>query len=220
MGNYDNYGQNAPYQQADYQQPPTQGQYTTSRQGPGMGSYFSNKMAKIGLILMILGIIGIILSFTIPWVYVEDESFGHNFKNDDDTQIFDDDVQPYWYGTPGMADLGFIFILILGIIIMIIGIINCNPQYQNPAFSLMGGILAAIGIIPCIMILIVGMRFIGRHIYYLLNDVESTATFPAPYIIFIFGLILLILIFKTVKSQISINKGFTQNPNVYNQGGI
>lgn len=223
MGSNEGYGQNAPYQQAGYPQQ-SQNQYSPTHQGPGMGSYFSDKTAKLGLIILILSIIGLIISFVAPWVFVDSEGlddklFGHNFENSDDVKLFDDDVNPYWHGTPSMADLGFIFLLILGVIIMIIGMISSTPQYQNPAFSLIGGILAAIAIIPCIMLLIVGMRFIGAHIINALNESDVTYAYPAPYIIFIFGLILFILIFKTVKSQISINKGFTQNPNFYNPGG-
>lgn len=224
MGNYDNYGQNAQSQQAGYQQPQQQGQYSPVSHGPSMGSYFSNKMAKLGLIILILSIIGLILSFVAPWVFVDSEGlddklFGHDFENSDDVKLFDDDINPYWHGTPSMADLGFIFLLILGVIIMIIGMISSNPQYKTPAFSLISGILAAIAIIPCIMLLVVGMRFIGAHIINALNETDVTYAYPAPYIIFIFGLIFFILIFRTVKNQISINKSFTQNPNIYNQGG-
>ena len=93
--------------------------------GPPAGVLFhKSKLAKIGLILIILTIIGLILSYAVPWFYTNTGSesimFGHDFK-DEDGNLFGysgySDMYSHYFGyilgAPSMADVGFIFLLIL-----------------------------------------------------------------------------------------------------------
>ncbi len=217
MGNMENFGQNPQqqqnYQQPNYGQPPQQQGYYAPPQGPSVGALFhQSPLAKLGLVITILAIIGLILSYAVPWVYIDadgldDKFFGHDFENSDDLELLNNDVAPYYHGTPGMADLGFIFLMILGIVAIIWGLIGANYQNRYSWFSLVGLILAATAILPSIMILIAGVRFIGVHITSALNESsfmgmgDNFVAYPAGYVILIFGFIMFLLVLKMLKGQ-------------------
>lgn len=225
MGNMDNVGQPMPNQQAGYQQPPQQ-QYAY-QPGPSLNSITSNPMGKLGLILIILAVIGLIISFAVPWGYVEadgldEKSFGHNLENEDEASLCYilvglssedavDDYGDHLTGTPGMADMGFIFIIIIGAIMIVFGMMKNSPSIQkwaNPIQSTIG----IIALIPSVWILLAGMRFIGYHVFFAMNgkmyeDMIDSIVFPAAYIILIFGLIIFLMIFKMVKGNTSFKGG-------------
>lgn len=227
--NTQQYGQNPNYQQPNYPQQPNQynPQYGSPRpMGPPMGQIFHRSpLAKIGLVITILAIVGLIISFAVPWGFYdsdlyEEKFFGHDFKNSDDDKLFDDDSNPYHHGIPGMADLGLIFLLILGIVAMILGFISVSYQKVGKWFSFMGLIVALIAIIPSLLVMIAGLRCIGCNIVSTMNEVETMVVFPAGYILLIFGVIFFILVLKMIKDEIAalgIKTGpsFVNNPQMY-----
>ena len=225
MGNMEYQGQPMPNQQAGYQPTqPQQQQYNYQTQGPNLGSVTSNPMGKMGLILIILSIIGLIISFAAPWGFVDadglDENmFGHNLENEDEISLCallvgvsgETAVNKYCdhvTGTPGMADMGFVFLLIIGAIMIFFGMMKSNPMMQRWSSITMIG-LGLIALIPSLWVLLAGIRFICYHIFMLMsgNRFEDIGVFfPAAYIIFILGLIIFVMVFRMMKSNI-ISKG-------------
>jgi hypothetical protein len=216
--NTQQYGQNPNYQQPNYPQQPNQynPQYGSPRpMGPPIGQLFSQStLAKIGLVITILAIVGLIISFAAPWGYTDDKSFkddyfGHDFENSDDQKMFgSEDYGGYFYGTPGMADIGLVFLMILGIISIIWGVIGASMQAKYAWFSLVGLIIAAMAVIPSLWVMIAGMRSVGFNIYNALNETKDSYLFPAGYIMLIFGLIFFVLVLKMLKDQ-NLSLGFS-----------
>jgi len=225
MGNNENFGQNQPPQQyqQQYQQPqnygqPPQQQGYYAPQGPSIGQMLSKSpLAKAGLIIMILAIIGLIISFAVPWGYVDEDgldekTFGHDLENKDDIFLFGGESKDFDYmaDAPGSADLGLIFLLIIGIMVIILGIMEGMYKQYSTWLNFSIFILGVIALLPCLMILTTGFKFVGYNISYALNESETTYWFPAAYILLIFGILFfLIILFKFIKGQSA--KNIAQN---------
>ncbi len=220
--NTQRYGQNPNYQQPNYPQQPNQynPQYGSPQpMGPPIGQLLQQSLlAKLGLVITILAIVGLILSFVVPWgytdaKYVKDDYFGHDFENSDDQKLFGStDYGSYYYGIPGMADLGLVFLMILGIISIIWGIMGGSMQNRYSWFSLVGLIIVALAFIPSLWVLISGIRCVGININYALNEANDSYLFPAGYIMLIFGLIFFVLVLKMLKDQ-NLSLGFSGGRN-------
>lgn len=189
-------------------------------QGPPIGVLFhKSKIAKIGLVFIILAIIGLVISFTVPW-YVQlgsnSQTLNHDFEDENGNLFGYSSYETYYdsfnyiTGSPSMADGGFIFFFILGIILMIVGMLKVRYEKMNSWFSLSAGILGLIAFFPSLYVIIASTRLIGFNIISLLPKTSSSgyifssndyiSLFPVAYILFIFGLVMLILSFKIIKS--------------------
>jgi hypothetical protein len=197
-------------------------QQYTYPQGPSASVLFhKSKLAKIGLILIILSIIGLIISFTVPWLYFQSDSsdlvLNHDFKDEDGNFFGYSDYGDmythylsYITDAPTMADTSFIFLLILGIIAMIVGMLKVRFEKIKSLFSLSSVIIGAIALFPSLLVTIAGFRLLGFNVVALLPGTQSlfsmfggTAGFtyyPAGYIIIIFGIIMLIFSFMIIRS--------------------
>lgn len=231
MGNMENFGQN-PQQQQNYQQPtynqPQQQGYYNPPQGPSAGQTISkNPLSKLGLAIVIIAVIGLILSYTVPWGYLDYENsnldddekwFGHNLENKDEDFLFGGDPDDFKYmsGAPGLSSIGLIFILVMGIVAVILGYLKGTYKNRYSTwFSFSGLIIGAISLIPSLWILTSSMKFVGYNITYVLNESETTYIFPAAYIMLIFGLILFILVLKIIKNE---STGITSGMYFFKQG--
>lgn len=228
--NIQQYGQNPNHQRPNYQQQPNQyrqPQYGSPRpMGPPIGQMFhQSPLAKIGLVIIILAIVGLIISFAVPWGFYdsdayEEKFFGHDFKNSDDDELFNEDTSPYHHGIPGMADLGLIFLLIIGILAMILGFVSFSYRRGGKWFSFMGLVVALVALFPSLLVMIAGLRCVGFNIFSALNEADPMVIFPAGYILLIFGVIFFILVLKLIKDEIAslgIKTGpsFVNNPQMY-----
>ena len=187
--------------------------------------FHRSPLAKIGLAMVILAIIGLIISFFVPWVYVSWGSnsitLDHNLK-DKDGKLFgtefgyhyEDAVSALEYilCAPSMADSGFVFLIILGVIAMVLGMIRVSYNRLHHLFSISAVVIGAIGIIPSLWILISGARFIGFNVYsiFKLSTISNLPGFyypnalevyPAAYILFIFGIIFMVISSKIIKKE-------------------
>ncbi len=176
-------------QQSQMPSPPPPKIDTTS------GLFHQSPLAKLGLVIIILAVIGLILSYLVPWIYVISSlgstSVGH--------ESFSGDF--FEYVNVMMVDIGLIFLLALGVIAMILGIAGAKQKISNPLFSLAAAIIAAIAFIPGLWIIIMGIRFVGLNIIAFHSNLLSLSFYPAPYIMLIFGIIFLIIASKIIRRE-------------------
>ncbi len=190
-----------------------EGQYShypsnkSSTPEPAMGQLLGQSpLAKIGIMLVIAAIIGLILSYTVPWVYTDSENyesdfFGHNLKNSDDEAFIRANIDDY-DNAPGLADGGFIFLLIIGIILIILGMTQVSYGQPSIWFSIIGVLLGGIAIIPSLWVAIAGLRFLGLNVIHLITeDSSGVLLFPAAYILLIIGLIFIRKSFGIIRRE-------------------
>ncbi|MCK4364431.1 MAG: hypothetical protein KAW45_00085 [Thermoplasmatales archaeon] len=226
-----NSGQNMPNQPPGYVQ---QGDQHSYYHGPSIGSLLvKSRLSKIGLVLIILSVIGLIISYAVPWGYVDadgidERMFGHDLENKDGQDLasilgsgssssFEDTTyDDYIEGTPVLADIGFLLLLVFGIVILILGLMESNQNIMKSLLSFIGFIIGVIALIPSLWTLIAGIRFIGYNIYIALNgDIYSDKfiVFPAAYIILTFGFLCFIAVILLIKGKNKLlNMGIFQNP--------
>ncbi len=154
-------------------------------------------LGKIGFLLIILAIIGLIISYTVPWAYVDYENspsdldekfFGHDLENSDDVHLaflgsFDlsfiflgvgsygfDDYTDFIDGTPAMADIGLFFILILGVVIVVFETSIQNNKKNSKKIIFSRRMFGYAGLFSSFLIFLAGVRFIGLNIGILLKS--------------------------------------------------
>lgn len=198
--NTQQYGQNPNYQQPNYPQQPNQyrqPQYGSPRpMGPPIGQIITqSSLAKLGLVLIILAVIGLIISFAVPWAMIDwkdcsldddEKSFGHDFENSEGNHFASlpiagidsvgtggntDDMEDYLEGIPGLVDIGFVFFIILGIVSIILGVIIAyqKNRYQN-FLTLTKLIIGVTSLFPAIWITTSGFKLVGININTALNS--------------------------------------------------
>lgn len=252
MRDFENFAQNVSSSQQQGYQPQQGQQYNPSNYrrprngGPGAGDGFRRSpLAKIGLVFVILAVIGLIISYTVPWAMVDwkdcslkddQKSFGHDFKNEDKNHFVElpiiygaaggpsDESKDYFEGIPSMADYGFIFLLILGIVAIVLGVILGNRERYRKPLSISQMVIGATALIPVLWVLTSGIKLFGQNINIALNNEitkelgikDLSIWFPAGYIVAIFGIIFLILTWIIIKNSLS-EKNVTENnfPGVY-----
>lgn len=189
-------------------------------------------LAKMGLIITILSIVGLIISFSVPWVYLDfdnsgldddEKFFGHDLENEDDIHLaeivstggfYSQDVTDYTDfidGTPSMADFGFILMLLVGLFFIVVSIVEDNTKKSlSKLINFFKYSVGLASIVPALMVFLAGVRFVGINI----NTAENAEVledymlkdlnlfFPAAYVILIFGLIFFFMIFLIVKPDL------------------
>lgn len=160
-------------------------------QKPGL---LNQRPVKIGLIMIILAVVGLIVSYVAPWLYNISNtttSIGHEISVGG---FFD-------YGNLLMADVGLIFLLILGVILMILGVTRAKRITPNPMLSIAAIIIGAIAIIPGLWVTIIGMRYISGYISMFHTGNYTLTLYPAAYVMLIFGILFLIFATKIIKRE-------------------
>ena len=190
--------------------------------------------ARFGFILLIFAIIGIIIFYAVPWFTVSQElsdydnggdqeyigNYGQDFEwmfGDDELEDQMDEYLDYGYGynsqdllgdTIGLAIIGLIFILIISIIALIIGWLpNFHDRWPKVSKAI-DATFGVITILPTMLILFCGMRFLGLNLEYahsvsasehLGYDVSGWVAYPAAYILLILGIIILVFSISIIR---------------------
>jgi uncharacterized membrane protein len=253
--------------QTQYSPQQYQGATVPVQYGPSVGeSIGSSPMAKMGVIILFLCILGLILVVVVPWAIAEREiggdyeytyvcqdcgysdedyffrcprcdsydidseeeyiegdiaSFSFNYDlelvdGDEDEwggdQFTEDEAaEDYLKGTIGQAFVGIILSLIIAIILIILGIKASSSRGQTASFHGFGAVMAAILIIPSLMIILSGINFLGYDIQEMHQEsnfeelgieVSSSYIYPAAYLILLFGFIILIIALVLTRKEI------------------
>jgi hypothetical protein len=188
--------------------------------------------AKFGFILLIFAIIGMIIFYTVPWFTVSQQvsdddngsekeyigNYGQDFEwmfGDDELEDQMDEYMDLPHGpqksfrdTIGLAIIGLIFILIISIIALIVGWL---PRFHDRWPKISRSIDVTFGIItilPTLLILFCGMRFLGLNLEFVHDvivsdqlgyDVSGWVVYPAAYILLILGIIILYFSISIIK---------------------
>jgi MFS family permease len=216
-----------PMAQQQYQQPY---QYPPPRTGPPIGAIIGQSpIAKLGLVVMIIAILGLILAVAVPWITEEretgggdKETFSFNYDldlvgGDEDDWPYGDQYTPldeqedYIKGSIGLAFIGLILTMVLAIILIVLVIMAHSSNYPKGIFHGLGAIIGAFMLFSGVMVIISGMNFLGFDITELHDnintedlggEVTSSTIFPAAYIMLILGLIILILSFIIIRGEL------------------
>ena len=177
---------------------------------------------KLGILLIIIAIIGLISIDNTPWAYIGyEEDYGYvetpvyrNFKNADSEHqtILDLFGSPYYIGVstddftyaPTSAYYGFISLIILGVILTIFGIWNKIRNFSLKTFTIFHFIFATATIIPSTFIVLSVIKFLGAHflLYHntpLISNSNIILLFPAVYIVIVLGSIIIKLAFTVIR---------------------
>ncbi|UCE36649.1 MAG: hypothetical protein JSW00_14195 [Thermoplasmata archaeon] len=247
----------------DVYRPP---QIPQAQYGPPIGEIIGKStVAKMGIALLIIGIIGLILAVGVPWiiaerevgdyyeeiyecqecgysedsyfyrcpecesydvdwdeVYVEGETASFSFNYDLDLVDGDEDdwgldkfttgeMEDYFEDTIGQAFIGLILTIVIAIILIIVGIMAFSGRHQTVIFQGLTVIVAAILLIPAVLMIVSGINLVGFNIlegHYNENqektgdEVTSSTIYPAGYLVLIFGLIILIFAFTIMIKEL------------------
>lgn len=221
--------QSQAYQQP-YQQPPgPQPGGPPGAYGPPIGVLLGrSQLAKMGIVLMILAIIGLVLAAVVPWISVEmeinDDNESFSFNNDlelvsgdedlwwdGDEYTSSNDMEDYLKGSIGLAFGGLFLTLLLAIGLIIIGVMAASGKPSSGLLRVSGVIVAALLIIPGAMMIVSGMNFLGFNISQMHSDavteelggeVTRSEAYPAAYLILIFGFIIFLITFIITKQEL------------------
>jgi hypothetical protein len=169
---------------------------------------------RLGLYFLILTIVGLILSFILPWVLVPGgDIFGNNLlKNDEIFEGFtaSSDINiasAYYYQGVDMVFTSYYIILILAIMLVVTGIIQSNFKNTSRYLAIINISLSFIVFIIGTMTLIGTLRLISLHLLIIpassqFNfDNTSIVAFPAAYTALIFGILFIKKSFTGVRLQ-------------------
>lgn len=192
---------------------------------------YEKTFPKLGILLIVLAILGLIFINNAPWAFIKyDTDYGSieaslyrdidevNGEHQEIIKIFE---TPYYIGLSTIdfsntADLmfyGFIFLIIVGVLITIFGIIDEKINFSLKIFTLFHFIFALIAIIPCIIIILSSMKFLSAHLLLYINmsqinnlipNINITfITFPAAFMVIALGFIVIKLEFTIMKIDLN-----------------
>jgi len=183
---------------------------------------------RAGLVLLIVGLVGLIVVFSVPWMKIEITEFDwqtgessqeekeykyKDFGDDFQEDMGNDDMDEYLHGSANFSLYGFLVILLAGIILSIQAFngkvydvlapylpsdFRSNPRH--PEFLKV--LLAVVVVVFTLMVVVSGTRFIGFA-----NSVNESEDadmgVPAGWIVFIIGIVLIILEMLYLFSKLS-----------------
>jgi len=183
---------------------------------------YEKTFPKLGILLIILAILGLVLISNVPWAYLKyavgdgniETSIYRDFDyGETENQLIINLFQsPHYIGlseadfseAPATASSGFIALIILGIIITIFGILDKILKFSVRAFVIVHFIFGAVLIIPGTIIALSSMKFLGSHflLHYnaqLISNPEVTLLFPAVFVVVVIGFIITKLAFTIMR---------------------
>ncbi len=169
---------------------------------------------KAGLVLLIFGIIGLIVVFSVPWL-----------SNGEDVEYSDLDYEEYFEDSANLSLYGFIVLILAGVVLSIQAVTGKIYDMLSPALpsalrsnprhpEFLKVFLTLVVIVFTLMIIVSGTRFVGFA--RVAEDAgEDDASTPAGWAVFIIGLILLALEIMYLKTCQFLQAG--DDPNRYRQ---
>lgn len=183
---------------------------------------YEKTFPKLGILLIILAILGLLLISNVPWAYLKyavgdgniETSIYRDFDyGETENQLIINLFQsPHYIGlseadfseAPATASSGFIALIILGIIITIFGILDKILKFSVRTFIVIHFIFGAVLIVPGTVIALSSMKFLGSHflLHYnaqLISNPEVTLLFPAVFVVIVLGFIIAKLAFTIMR---------------------
>jgi hypothetical protein len=168
---------------------------------------YEKTFPKLGILLIILAILGLLLISNVPWAYLKYAVGDGNIETS--INLFQ---SPHYIGlseadfseAPATASSGFIALIILGIIITIFGILDKILKFSVRTFIVIHFIFGAVLIVPGTVIALSSMKFLGSHflLHYnaqLISNPEVTLLFPAVFVVIVLGFIIAKLAFTIMR---------------------
>ena len=182
---------------------------------------YEKTFPKLGFLLLILAVIGLVIISNVPWAYLKypvgegyiETSIARNFVYNetgfDITSIFQ---SPNYIGVtatdftdaPNAASSGLIGLLFLGIIVIVFGLVDKLFNFSIPMFIIIHFIFGVVMIIPGLLIVLSSIKFLGVHllIYYngsWISTPNVVVLFPAVFVVVALGFIIIKFAFTVMR---------------------
>lgn len=193
---------------------------------------YEKTFPKLGFLLLILAVIGLVIILNVPWAYVKypigngyiEASIDRNFVYEgigleQITSIF----QSHYLGVtvadfteaPNTASSGYIGLILLGIMIIIFGLADRLCNFSVPVFIIIHFIFGAAMIIPGLLIVLSSIKFLGAHLLNYYNGLSMPAPnisllFPAACIIIALGFIIIRFSFTIMRMDLNVLRKFKE----------
>jgi len=179
---------------------------------------------KLGILLIIIAIIGLLFIFTVPWAYVKYDTgdgtietlFYKDFKDggSEYQQIVDLFKSPNssyigvsiddFTDVPVSASYGFILLIVLGVALTIFGILDKIYDFSIEMFTIIHFIFGMVTIVPGTFIVLSVIKVLGSHflVYYnmpLIPNQNIVLVFPGVFIVIILGFMIIKLAFTVMR---------------------
>ena len=183
---------------------------------------YEKTFPKVGLLIIALAIVGLLFINNVPWVYIrydvgKEAVFDSSFENVGNQTLLNIFKSPYHLGLStddvtyaySMIFIGFISLIILGIVITIFGILDKFRDFSIETFIIIHFIFTTAIIAPSTFIALSGMKILGAHFLFyhnsnLILDPELTFLFfPAVVTAVVLGLIIIKLMFTVIRMDFS-----------------
>jgi hypothetical protein len=192
---------------------------------------YEKSFPKLGILLIVLAMVGLIIINNAPWAFIEyDTDYGaieaSIYRDNDEVYSEHQDIMklfetPYFIGlstvdfsnTPEIMFYGFIFLIIIGVLITVFGFFDEKMNFSLKIFTFSHLIFAISAIIPCIIIVISAIKFISAHLLLYLNMSQINSlipninitfiTFPAAFVVIALGFIIIKLEFTVMKIDLN-----------------
>lgn len=179
---------------------------------------------KLGILLIIIAIIGLVFIYTVPWAYAKYDTedgtmetlFYKDFKEGDSeyqqiVNLFKSPNSDYigvsiddFTDVPVSASYGFILLIILGIALTIFGILDKIYDFSIEIFTIIHFIFGIVTIILGMFIVLSVIKVLGSHflLYYnifLISNPNIVLVFPSVFIVVILGFMIIKLAFTVMR---------------------
>jgi hypothetical protein len=183
---------------------------------------YEKTFPKVGLLIIGLAIVGLLFINNVPWVYIrydvgKEAAFDSSFENVGNQTLLNIFKSPYHLGLStddityaySMIFIGFISLVILGIVITIFGILDKFRDFSIETFITIHFIFTTAIIAPSTFIALSGMKILGAHFLFyhnsnLILDPKLTFLFfPAVVTAVVLSLIIIKLMFTVIRMDFS-----------------
>jgi hypothetical protein len=179
---------------------------------------YEKTFPKVGLLIIALAIVGLLFINNVPWVYIrydvgKEAAFDSSFENVGNETLLNIFKSPYHLGLStddityaySAIVIGFVSLIILGIIITIFGILDKFRNFSIGTFITIHFIFTTAIIAPSTFIALSGMKILGAHFLFyhnsnlILNPKLTFLFFPAVVIALVLGFLVIRLMFTVMR---------------------
>jgi len=183
---------------------------------------YEKTFPKVGLLIIALAIVGLLFINNVPWVYIrydvgKEAAFDSSFANVGNQTLLNIFKSPYHLGLStddityaySIIFIGFISLIILGIVITIFGILDKFRDFSIETFIAIHFIFTTAIIAPSTFIALSGMKILGAHFLFyhnsnlILDPKPTFLFFPAVVVAVVLGLIIIKLMFTVIRMDFS-----------------
>jgi len=165
--------------------------------------------AKLGIVLLILAIVGLLIAFLVPWMYSNGDKMDEEYLNID--MEYEDDAfgmpdHDHYKGRAYLSVWAFVITIIISMLIVITGLVRARAG-QSDSPSLVNHILGKSLEVPAALLLFSAVTFMGLTKRVIVGDIRSTTEKPLEFfqvtingfIMLMYGLVLFIFTYLICK---------------------